>query len=98
LTDFLQNDEKKKKNQAIAFGQKDLAAFNEVKSVLAQATLLVHMKADAPICLPTDASDVGVGGVLQQHIQYMESGNRYPCSPSVCNQLTLATAPSDTNS
>ena len=36
------------------------------KTLLAKATMLVHPQTDAPLCLLVDASDVGVGGVLQQ--------------------------------
>ena len=44
------------------------AAFIAIKEALADATLLVHLQADAPTCLITDASDVAVGAVLQQKI------------------------------
>ena len=36
--------------------------------MLAQATLLVHPKPEAPTNIVTDASDVAVGAVLQQLI------------------------------
>ncbi|PIK59982.1 pol polyprotein [Apostichopus japonicus] len=41
-------------------------AFTDSKSALADATLLSHPHPDAPTCLMTDASDVAVGGVLNQ--------------------------------
>ena len=43
-------------------------AFNNVKHALANATLLVHPALNAPTSIMTDASDVAVGGILQQHI------------------------------
>ena len=64
LTDMLKTATKK--NQPITLSHDALEAFEAVKSALSQATLLVHPKKDAPVCLLTDASDVGVGGVLQQ--------------------------------
>ena len=64
LTDMLKNATKK--NQPIELAGDALTAFDAVKSALSQATMLVHPKKDAPLCLLTDASDTGVGGVLQQ--------------------------------
>ena len=43
-------------------------AFVDVKSTLAEATLLVHPHPDALIAITSDASDVAVGAVLQQRI------------------------------
>jgi hypothetical protein len=43
-------------------------AFEECKEAEAQATLLVHLKPDAPLVVFTDASDFGIGAVLQQRI------------------------------
>ena len=39
-----------------------------MKPAFAQTIFLVHLTADAPICLQMDVSDVGVGVVLQQHV------------------------------
>ena len=64
LTDMLKNA--KKKNQPITLADTALQAFDTVKHALSDATMLVHPKNDAPLCLLTDASDTGVGGVLQQ--------------------------------
>ena len=44
---------------------KALQTFYLIKDNLTQATLLSHPKADAPICIMTNASDVAVGAVLQ---------------------------------
>ena len=41
-------------------------AFDNIKKALAKATLLAHLRHDAPISLTTDASDRAVGAVLQQ--------------------------------
>ena len=42
--------------------------FSEVKCALANATQLAHQVPDAPLALFVDASDSGVGAVLQQHV------------------------------
>ena len=65
LTDLLKC---KQKNKAIHLDETALQAFNSVKTALAQATLLAHPKPDAPLCIMVDASDVAVGGVLQQQV------------------------------
>ena len=41
-------------------------SFIEAKEALSRATMLAHPSTDAPISVMTDASDVAVGGVLQQ--------------------------------
>ena len=64
LTDMLRNC--KKKNQPITLDESARSAFELIKVKLSEATLLVHPKVDAPLCLLTDASNNGVGGVLQQ--------------------------------
>ena len=51
-------------------------AFEEIKTALANTTLLVHPMSDAPINIMTDVSDMAIGGVLQQYID----GNWYPTS------------------
>ena len=43
-------------------------AFNDIKEALANATLLVHPKPNAPLNVMTDASDVAIGAVLQQFL------------------------------
>ena len=43
-------------------------AFTQTKEALAQATMLVHPHPEAPTALTVDASDVAVGGVLEQLI------------------------------
>ncbi|BHF83082.1 hypothetical protein SprV_0802622400 [Sparganum proliferum] len=45
-----------------------LTSFEQVKALLADATLLTHYHADAPISLMIDASNVAVGAVLQQSL------------------------------
>eukprot|EP00794_Sanderia_malayensis_P011530 gene11529-biopygen9201 len=66
LTDLLST--KKNKNETFTFPDSAINAFEAVKSSLAQATLLVHPSPNAPYCLMVDASNVAVGGVLQQKI------------------------------
>ena len=44
------------------------AAFQEIKDALADATLLVHPKPDAPVNIMTDASDVTMGAILKQYL------------------------------
>ena len=64
LTDLLKGN--KKKNQPISLGTVELSAFNRVKDELCNATILVHPQSDAPLTLFVDASDIGIGGVVQQ--------------------------------
>ena len=64
LTDKLKGA--KRKNQDISLTPEELTAFHSVKQTLSDATMLVHPKKDAPLCLLTDASDTGAGGTLQQ--------------------------------
>ncbi|BHF58337.1 hypothetical protein SprV_0100128900 [Sparganum proliferum] len=45
-----------------------LTSYERLKSLLADATLLTHFYADAPISLMADASNVAVGAVLQQRL------------------------------
>nr|VZI51521.1 unnamed protein product [Spirometra erinaceieuropaei] len=45
-----------------------LAAFDEVKAALADATLLTHFSPNVPISLMVDASNVSVGAISQQHL------------------------------
>ena len=47
------------------------SAFSESKQILANATLLVHPDSTAQINITCDASDVAVGGVLQQFLNGM---------------------------
>ena len=41
-------------------------AFYDAKTVLASATLLVHPRQDAPMAVTIDASDLAIGGILEQ--------------------------------
>ena len=43
-------------------------AFSAIKAALAQATLLSHPQAGAPLSIMTDASDSAIGAVLQQFV------------------------------
>ena len=42
------------------------SAFVETNNLLACATLLVHPRVDTPMAIATDASDIAIGGILQQ--------------------------------
>ena len=64
LTDMLKN--RKRKNESITLVETALSSFDRAKDRLANATALVHPRSDAPLCLLVDASDVGVGGAIQQ--------------------------------
>ena len=57
----------KPKSQALTWSDTAQAAFNATKDALAKASLLSYPTTDASTCLMTDASDTGVGAVLQQH-------------------------------
>nr|XP_054761143.1 uncharacterized protein LOC129267455 [Lytechinus pictus] len=72
LTDLLKN--RTKKNMPIDLGEKELLAFNHAKDQLANSTVLVHPRTDVPLCLLVDASDVGVGGAIQQRVDGHISG------------------------
>ena len=65
LTDLLSS---KAKDKVIDLSESELAAFDKATSALADATLLVHPQAGAPLSIMVDASNVAVGGVLQQNV------------------------------
>lgn len=54
--------------KVVCWNAKASAAFESIKDALAQSCLLAHPKPDAPTCIMVDASDIGVGAVLQQSI------------------------------
>ena len=58
----------KRKSQSLTWTDLAVSAFNDTKEALAKASLLSYPQTDAPTCLMTDASDIAVGAVLQQHI------------------------------
>ena len=51
----------------VLFNEIEMKAFNDVKSMLADACMLTHPKPNAPTCLATDASQEAAGAVLQQY-------------------------------
>ena len=63
LNDLLSST--KTKTQELHWNTNATEAFQTVKATLANVTLLVHPKPNAPTCI---ASDKAVGAVLQQHI------------------------------
>ena len=64
LTDLLRH--RTKKNEIITLTEHELSFFSKLKQILAEATMLVFPKADTPLYLLVDGSDVRVRGVLQQ--------------------------------
>ncbi|CAH8667643.1 unnamed protein product [Dicrocoelium dendriticum] len=63
LTDLLRGKERK-----FAFPDTAQAAFAELKDAISNIALLAHSESTAPLSITTDASDVAVGAVLQQHV------------------------------
>ena len=55
-------------SKELAWTEAATTAFTTIKEALATATLLMHPKLDAPTSVVVDASDTGVGAVLQQRI------------------------------
>ena len=68
LTDLL--SPKRTNTDSFHLSESALSAFQAVKTALANATLLTHPDPSAPYCLMVDASNVIVGGVLQQRINH----------------------------
>jgi len=59
----------KGKSKELQWDEAMTSAFNLTKEALANATMLAHFHADAPIAVTVDASGVAVGAVLEQLIQ-----------------------------
>jgi len=59
----------KEPKRLLVWSNKCASAFTAVKSSLAEATMLVHPKSDAPLCIMVDVSDVAIGGVFQQRVE-----------------------------
>ena len=60
-----------KSNFDLKWDENAESAFSESKQILANATLLVHPDPMAQINITCDASDVAIGGVLQQYLNGM---------------------------
>ena len=58
------------KNCDISLPDEAVAAFNEVKLALCNATSLSHVLTNSELCIACDTSDRTVGGVLQQKVDY----------------------------
>lgn len=58
----------KKKPTLLTWTDLMVSAFDQTKSALANATMLTHPQSDAETALTVDASDLAVGGVLEQKI------------------------------
>ena len=56
------------KSKILTWSEDMIRAFSETKKALANATMLVHPRFNAPIALTVDAFDIAVGAVLQQKI------------------------------
>ena len=54
------------KPKSLTWTHKEQAAFDTAKQALSDYTMLVHPDTTAPLSLTVDASDVAVGGVLEQ--------------------------------
>ncbi|CAI2730592.1 unnamed protein product [Schistosoma spindalis] len=63
LTDLLRGRAK-----SLTMTPQAIQAFEQLKSTLSTEALLVRRKVDAPLAVMTDASNVAVGAVLQQHV------------------------------
>ena len=50
----------------LVYSAEQLKAFEDLKSALDEASILVHPLSDAPVCIVADASDTAVGAALQQ--------------------------------
>ena len=60
-----------KSNFDLKWDQNAESAFSESKQILTNATLLVHPDPMAQLNITWDASDVAIGGVLQQYLNGM---------------------------
>ncbi|XP_061566754.1 uncharacterized protein LOC133420887 [Cololabis saira] len=60
--------QKKKGCDPVDWTPDRISAFEDAKSALANAVLLAHPSPSAPISLTTDASDIAVGGVVEQRV------------------------------
>ena len=60
-------DQKRKRSAPLEWTPAAEDAFHRVKTALSQATRLAHPTPGAALSLQVDASDTGVGAVLQQH-------------------------------
>ena len=58
----------KSKQKNLTWSEDMIRAFTDTKEALANATMLVHPRFNAPTALTVDASDIAVGAVLQQKI------------------------------
>lgn len=66
LNEFLKGS-KKNDTRTIDWTTETINAWESCKTDLANATLLVHFKPNAPLSITTDASDVAIGASLEQY-------------------------------
>ena len=62
---------KKSRNSALQWTEAATTAFANIKTALAESTLLFHPQSNSALSLMTDASDVAVGAVLQQRVNHV---------------------------
>lgn len=74
LHQYLVNSKKRDKTK-IDWTLKSVAAFEQIKNALADASLLVHPSSNSEIRLVTDASDSGMGAALEQRDRSEESSS-----------------------
>lgn len=60
---------KTKGKEPVSWNPNTEQAFEKIKQALANAARLAHPSPDAPVSVMVDASDIAIGGVLQQHIE-----------------------------
>ena len=65
LTNLLKHQTKGSR-KPLVWTSESTQAFHDIKEALSRVTMLAHPGTDAPLSIMTDASDVAVGGVLQQ--------------------------------
>lgn len=70
LNKYLHNTKKKDKTK-IVWSEEANLAFEQCKRSLQEAVTLFHPLREAPLALMTDASNIGVGAVLQQKVSNM---------------------------
>lgn len=67
INEILKKNSKKRDKRVIQWDTITEHAFEKIKEELANAALLVHPEINAEIRLITDASDIGIGAVLEQY-------------------------------
>jgi len=66
LNELLKGLSPKKKNETVIWSAAEDMAFTKSKKAIAEAATTTFLKADAPLALRADASDLAIGAVLEQ--------------------------------